>query len=82
MDNLTYIIYYDTKPDGISALAFKEVDIMDESGVDPVEIIYRPHKYLSLGPEKNNLQLVLEKARAKDPKDLMTVIGNIKYNWS
>ena len=82
VDNLTYIIYYDTKPDGISALAFKEVDIMDESGVDPVEIIYRPHKYLSLGPEKNNLQLVLEKARAKDPKDLMTVIGNIKYNWS
>ncbi|MHA1976612.1 MAG: hypothetical protein ACW98F_13345 [Candidatus Hodarchaeales archaeon] len=80
VENLTYIVYYDTKPEGISALAFKEVDIMDEEGIDPVEIIYRPHKYLSLGPEKNNLHLVLEKARARDHKDLMTVIGNIKYN--
>ncbi|PWI47152.1 hypothetical protein CEE45_13125 [Candidatus Heimdallarchaeota archaeon B3_Heim] len=79
VDDLTYIIYYDTHPEGISALAFKEVDIMDEAGIDPVEIIYRPHKYLSLGPEKNNLHLVLDNARAKDPKDLMTVISNIKY---
>ncbi|MCK4848303.1 MAG: hypothetical protein KAT16_04700 [Candidatus Heimdallarchaeota archaeon] len=79
VDNLTYIIYYEVDEEaGVSALAFKEVDMLEEDGIDPVEIIYRPHKYLNLGPDKNNLHLVLDKARAQDPKDLMTVIANIK----
>ncbi len=80
VDDLTYIIYYEVDEEtGISALAFKEVDILEPDGIDPVEIIYRPHKYLNLGPSKNNLHLVLDKARAQDPKDLMTIIANITY---
>lgn len=79
VDNLTYIIYYEVDEEaGISALAFKEVDMLEKDGIDPVEIIYRPHKYLNLGPTKNNLHLVLDNARAQDPKDLMTIISNLK----
>jgi hypothetical protein len=78
VDDLTFFVYYQVTPEGISALAFKEVDVLDKDGIDPVEIIYRPHKYLDRGPEKNNLHLVLDKARAQDPKDLMTIISNIQ----
>ncbi|MFX0092382.1 MAG: hypothetical protein ACFFBD_11515, partial [Candidatus Hodarchaeota archaeon] len=61
----------------VSALAFKEVDITNKEGIDPVEVIFRPHKFLDRGPEKNNLKLILEEARASDPKDLRTIISNL-----
>lgn len=77
VDGETYIVYYGAQPEGISALAFKETDILSEEGIDPVEVIFRPHKFLGMGPEKNNLKLILENARATDPKDLMTIIGNL-----
>jgi len=54
-----------------------ETDLTNEEGIDPVEVIFRPHKFLGLGPEKNNLQLLLKNARATDPKDLMTIIASI-----
>lgn len=77
IDEETYIVYYEATPEKIKALAFKEVDILDEEGIDPVEVIFRPHKFLRLGPERNNLKLILENARATDPKDLMTVISTL-----
>jgi hypothetical protein len=30
-----------------------------------------------MGPENNNLDLILDKARATDPKDLMTIIAGL-----
>ena len=77
IDDETYIIYYGAQGEGISALAFKETDLTNEEGIDPVEVIFRPHKFLGLGPEKNNLNLLLENARATDPKDLMTIIASL-----
>jgi hypothetical protein len=77
IDDETYIVYYGAQGEGISALAFKETDLTDEEGIDPVEVIFRPHKFLGLGPEKNNLKPLLENARATDPKDLMTIIASL-----
>ena len=77
IDDETYIVYYGTQGEGISALAFKETDLTNEEGIDPVEVIFRPHKFLGLGPEKNNLKILLEDARATDPKDLMTIIASL-----
>ena len=82
-----YIVYYehdiiDEQRETISALIFKETDILDEEGIDPVEVIFRPHKFLRMGPEKNNLQLILDSARATDPKDLMTIISTMQIRGS
>lgn len=77
VDDETFILYYGAKQNGISVLAFKEVDITEEEGIDPVEVIFRPHKFLGLGPERNNLKLILDNARASDPKDLRTIIANL-----
>jgi len=77
VDNSTFIIYYGIDDESISALVFKEIDITSEEGIDPVEVIFRPHKFLGLGPQKNNLNLILDNARATDPKDLMTIISSL-----
>ncbi|MHA1974436.1 MAG: hypothetical protein ACTSW1_15670 [Candidatus Hodarchaeales archaeon] len=76
VDDETYIIYYGAEEETISALAFKEIDVTEE-GIDPVEVIFRPHKFLGLGPTRNDLKLILDEARATDPKDLMTIISNL-----
>ncbi|MHA2203832.1 MAG: hypothetical protein ACW991_09095, partial [Candidatus Hodarchaeales archaeon] len=39
IDDETYIVYYGAHGDGISALAFKETDLTNEEGIDPVEVI-------------------------------------------
>ncbi|MFX1283617.1 MAG: hypothetical protein ACFFB5_08175 [Promethearchaeota archaeon] len=77
VDDETFIVYYGIEGETIQALAFKEVDILSEEGIDPVEVIFRPHKFLRMGPEKNNLHLILDQARATDPKDLRTIIAGI-----
>lgn len=77
IDDETFIVYYGVEEGRIQALAFKEVDILSEEGIDPVEVIFRPHKFLRMGPEKNNLNLVLDQARATDPKDLRTIVASL-----
>lgn len=77
IDDQIYIAYYGIENNKVSALVFKETDLTDDEGIDPVEVIFRPHKFLGMGPEKNNLHLILEKARASDPKDLQTIISNL-----
>lgn len=77
IDDETFIVYYGVEGERIQALAFKEVDILSEEGIDPVEVIFRPHKFLRMGPEKNNLRLILDQARATDPKDLRTIIAGL-----
>ncbi|MHA2253825.1 MAG: hypothetical protein ACXAD7_25960, partial [Candidatus Kariarchaeaceae archaeon] len=77
VDDETFILYYEARDIGISVLAFKEVDVTEEDGIDPVEVIFRPHKFLGLGPERNDLRLILDNARASDPKDLRTIISNL-----
>ncbi|UCG90712.1 MAG: hypothetical protein JSU57_02995 [Candidatus Heimdallarchaeota archaeon] len=77
IDDETFIVYYGVEGEKIQALAFKEVDILSEEGIDPVEVIFRPHKFLRMGPEKNNLNLILDQARATDPKDLRTIIAGL-----
>ncbi|MFX1507537.1 MAG: hypothetical protein ACFFDC_15745 [Promethearchaeota archaeon] len=77
IDDETFIVYYGMEGDRIQALIFKEVDILSEEGIDPVEVIFRPHKFLGMGPEKNNLRLILDQARATDPKDLRTIIAGL-----
>ena len=77
VDDETFILYYGARENGISVLAFKEVDVTEEDGIDPVEVIFRPHKFLGLGPERNNPKLILDNARASDPKDLRTIIANL-----
>lgn len=87
IDDQVYIIYYehdclDEQREVISALIFKETDILSEDGIDPVEVIFRPHKFLKMGPEKNDLKLILDAARATDPKDLMTIISTMQIGGS
>ena len=77
IDDETYIVYYGVEGNSTQALIFKEVDILSEEGIDPVEVIFRPHKFLGMGPEKNNLRLILNQARATDPKDLRTIIAGL-----
>jgi len=77
IDDQTYIVYYGVEGESIQALIFKEVDILSEEGIDPVEVIFRPLKFLGMGPEKNNLRLILDQARATDPKDLRTIISGL-----
>ncbi|MFX0124434.1 MAG: hypothetical protein ACFFAE_12400 [Candidatus Hodarchaeota archaeon] len=77
IDDETFIVYYGVEGERLQALIFKEIDILSEEGIDPVEVIFRPHKFLSMGPEKNNLRLILDEARATDPKDLRTIIAGL-----
>ncbi len=77
IDDETFIVYYGVEGERLQALVFKEVDILSEEGIDPVEVIFRPHKFLRMGPEKNNLRLILDQARATDPKDLRTIIAGL-----
>ncbi|MHA1167111.1 MAG: hypothetical protein ACTSRU_04775 [Candidatus Hodarchaeales archaeon] len=73
-----YVFYFHKYPekDSLSVIGFKEAELGQE-GISPVEVIFRPHKWLERGPRRNDLDLLLEKARATDPKDLQTIISNL-----
>ncbi|MFW9992999.1 MAG: hypothetical protein ACFFD4_13230 [Candidatus Odinarchaeota archaeon] len=74
-----YVLYYQNIPetDNLSIMAFRETELGQEGGISPVEVIFRPHKWIERGPKRNNLELILEKARATDPKDLQTIISSL-----
>ena len=76
VDNQHMIVYYqdDPRKNRLSALAFREIDFTQE-GINPVEIVFRPQKFLELGPRRNGLETLLENARAADHKDLQTVVS-------
>lgn len=76
ISGISYILFYQPTESGLSTLAFREIDLLKE-GINPVEVIYRPKKFLGRGPKKNQLKCILEKARATDPKDLRAVISNL-----
>ncbi|MHA2298678.1 MAG: hypothetical protein ACXAEU_15520 [Candidatus Hodarchaeales archaeon] len=74
-----YVFYYHKLPetDTISVMAFRETELGEEGGINPVEVIFRPHKWVERGPKRNKLEVLLEKARATDPKDLQTIISSL-----
>ncbi len=76
IDDEFFIIYYHSHSEGLSVLAFREADIL-EGGISPVEILFRPQRLFDRGPKGNQLKLILEKARATDPKDLATVLSSL-----
>ncbi|MHA2499697.1 MAG: hypothetical protein ACXAEL_09055 [Candidatus Hodarchaeales archaeon] len=78
----TFIYFYQPFDDRLSVLAFRERDPLsrEEHGpepINPVEVIFRPRKFLDRGPKRNNLDLILERALATDAKDLAVVISNL-----
>ncbi|MHA2232757.1 MAG: hypothetical protein ACXAB4_09725, partial [Candidatus Hodarchaeales archaeon] len=76
----TFINFYQSFEDRLSVLAFRETDALASGGqetINPVEVIFRPRKFLDRGPKRNNLNLLLERALATDPKDLAVVISNL-----
>ncbi len=73
----TYIAYYRQEEENIKTLIFKETAIDDKDGIDPVEVIFRPHRFLNRDPAQNQLALVLDRVNAKDPRDLMTFLSGI-----
>lgn len=76
----SFIYFYQSFEDRLSVLAFRETDALASGGqetINPVEVIFRPRKFLDRGPNRNNLNLLLERALATDPKDLAVVISNL-----
>ena len=78
IDNKKFIFYFQISPDltKMQVLAFKEADEFKE-GISPVEVLFRPKKYIDKTPEENNLHLLMKEANAKDPKDLETLISSL-----
>ncbi|MHA2364851.1 MAG: hypothetical protein ACXAC7_12925 [Candidatus Hodarchaeales archaeon] len=72
-----YIFYFQASEDQktLQILAFKEEDVVD--GISPVEVIFRPKKFIDRNPEENNLELLVSKARATDPNDLRVLIESL-----
>ena len=60
----------------MTCLAFKEVPEFTD-GITPVEVLFRPKKFIERKPEDNGLQLLIMDARATDPKDLESIISNL-----
>jgi hypothetical protein len=78
IDNKKFIVYFQVSPDltRMQVLAFKEADEFVE-GLSPVEVLFRPKKYIDKTPEENRLSLLLHSANARDPKDLETLISSL-----
>jgi hypothetical protein len=76
----SFINFYQPFDDKLSVLAFRETDPLSkgvQETINPVEVIFRPRKFLDRGPKRNKLGLLLERALATDPKDLAVVISNL-----
>ncbi len=76
----SFINFYSPSESGLSVLSFLETRTVSKDGqeaINPVEVIFRPRKFLERGPKRNHLDLLLDKARATDPKDLQVVISNL-----
>ena len=86
IDNEKFILYYEVGPSKevtidiyqvtLTCLAFKEVPEFTD-GITPVEVLFRPKKFIERKPEDNGLQLLIMDARATDPKDLESIISNL-----
>ncbi|HKZ41975.1 MAG TPA: hypothetical protein VJ044_13505 [Candidatus Hodarchaeales archaeon] len=78
IDGRKIIIYFQTSTDltKMQVLAFREVGEFEE-GISPVEVLFRPKKYIDKTPEQNNLLFLVKDARATDPKDLETLISSL-----
>lgn len=86
IDNEKFILYYEVSAPKevtidiyqitLTCLAFKEVPEFTE-GITPVEVLFRPKKFIERKPEDNGLQLLIMDARATDPKDLESIISNL-----
>ena len=80
IDGESFILFYQPFDDHLSILAFNEADPFGKDvreTINPVEVIFRPRKFLDRGPKRNKLDLILERALATDPKDLQAVISNL-----
>ncbi|NHJ02954.1 MAG: hypothetical protein EAX86_12530 [Candidatus Heimdallarchaeota archaeon] len=73
----TYIAYYSQEGDILRTLIFRETNIDDINGIDPVEVIFRPHRFLNREPSQNQLEPLLDRVNAKDPRDLMTFLSGM-----
>jgi hypothetical protein len=86
IDNEKFILYYevgqprevtiDIYQVTLTCLAFKEVPEFTD-GITPVEVLFRPKKFIERKPEENGLELLIMDARATDPKDLESIISNL-----
>lgn len=86
IDNEKFILYYEVNEPKevtidiyqitLTCLAFKEVPEFTD-GITPVEVLFRPKKFIERKPEDNGLQLLIMDARATDPKDLESIISNL-----
>lgn len=86
IDNEKFILYYevgapkevtiDIYQMTLTCLAFKEVPEFTD-GITPVEVLFRPKKFIERNPEDNGLELLIMDARATDPKDLESIISNL-----
>jgi len=81
IDNEKFIFYYESSKVSdidylVKILTFKEAPDF-EDGITPVEVLFRPKKFMAKKPIDNGLELLIENARASDPKDLETLISNL-----
>lgn len=78
IDKQKFIFYFQPNEtlDKLQVLVFKEAGEFEE-GISPVEVLFRPKKFIDRTPEQNNLYPLIQNARANDPKDLETLISNI-----
>jgi hypothetical protein len=86
IDGEKFIFYYEvSQPKEIAVeifevelttLACKEVPEFTE-GITPVEVLFRPKKYINKKPEENGFEMLVTMARATDPKDLESMISNL-----
>ncbi|MFW9928171.1 MAG: hypothetical protein ACFFD1_02140 [Candidatus Thorarchaeota archaeon] len=78
IDQKKFIVYFQTSSDlkTMQVLAFKEAEEFAE-GLSPVEVLFRPKKYIDKTPLENNLHLLIKEANARDTKDLETLISSI-----
>jgi hypothetical protein len=81
IDNEKFIFYFEATEKSeteylLECLAFKEVPEF-EDGITPVEVLFRPKKFMGKKPADNQLELLVQDARATDPKDLEALISNL-----
>ncbi|RMD89944.1 MAG: hypothetical protein D6813_09925 [Calditrichaeota bacterium] len=80
IDGEKFIFYYEVNDKTLMTLAFKEVPEFTE-GLTPVEVLFRPKKFMTIYSDENhhqnNLVKLLSEARATDPKDLEALISNL-----
>lgn len=77
IEDKSFLVHYERKTSKeLTVMGFREAELIEEA-TSAVEVLHRPKKFLERTPKKNDLDTLLEAARATDPKDLYAIIASL-----